>query len=97
MRRFPLGLTLVAGVAFAILIGLGVWQLHRLAWKQELLAKIAALKVAPGSPDRGGAEAWRRGAWTSNIFGWTPTVGLASAVRAMPIATPFATRRWAGG
>ena len=50
MRRFPLGLTLVAGVAFAILVGLGVWQLKRLAWKQDLLARIAALEVAPARP-----------------------------------------------
>jgi surfeit locus 1 family protein len=50
VRRFPLGLTLVVGVAFAILIGLGVWQLKRLAWKQDLLAKVAALRVAPARP-----------------------------------------------
>ena len=45
-----MGLTLVAGVAFAILVALGVWQLKRLAWKQDLLAKVAALKVAPARP-----------------------------------------------
>ncbi len=45
-----MGLTLVAGVAFAILIGLGAWQLKRLAWKEDLLAKVAALKVAPARP-----------------------------------------------
>jgi surfeit locus 1 family protein len=50
VRRFPLGLTLVVAVAFAMLVGLGVWQLKRLAWKQELLAKVAALKVAPARP-----------------------------------------------
>jgi surfeit locus 1 family protein len=50
VRRFPFGLTLVAGVAFAILIGLGFWQLKRLAWKQDLLARVAALKVAPARP-----------------------------------------------
>jgi surfeit locus 1 family protein len=44
------GLTLVAGVAFALLIGLGVWQLKRLAWKQDLLARVAALRVAPARP-----------------------------------------------
>lgn len=68
MRRFPLGLTLVAGVAFAILIGLGVWQLERLAWKQDLLARVAALQVAPARPiaevlalaARGGDVEYRR-------------------------------------
>jgi surfeit locus 1 family protein len=50
VRRFPVGLTLVAGLAFALLIGLGVWQLHRLAWKQDLLARVAALRNAPARP-----------------------------------------------
>jgi surfeit locus 1 family protein len=44
------GLTVVSGLAFAILVGLGVWQLHRLAWKQDLLARVAALRVAPARP-----------------------------------------------
>jgi surfeit locus 1 family protein len=68
VRRFPFGLTLVAGVGFAILIGLGVWQLERLAWKRDLLAKVAALKVAPARPiaevlavaARGGDVEYRR-------------------------------------
>jgi surfeit locus 1 family protein len=36
---WPTLFTLISG---AILIGLGVWQLHRLAWKEGLLAEIAA-------------------------------------------------------
>ncbi len=35
---------------FATLIGLGVWQLHRLAWKQALLAEIEAAAVRPPVP-----------------------------------------------
>ena len=50
MKRFPLGLTLVSAVAFAILVGLGAWQLQRLAWKTTLLARIAALHDAPARP-----------------------------------------------
>lgn len=50
MKRFPLGLTLAASLAFAILIGLGVWQVHRLAWKEDLLARVAALRAAPPRP-----------------------------------------------
>ncbi|MGA3302501.1 MAG: SURF1 family protein [Methylovirgula sp.] len=34
--------TLFTAVSTAILISLGVWQLHRLAWKEGLLANIAA-------------------------------------------------------
>jgi len=51
----------VAAIAFglvgtAVLIGLGVWQLQRLAWKEGLIAaleaRLAAEPVAvPGSPD----------------------------------------------
>ncbi|MGH7023590.1 MAG: SURF1 family protein [Caulobacteraceae bacterium] len=50
MRRFPLGLTLAAMLGLAALVGLGVWQLHRLAWKTDLLARIAALRHAPARP-----------------------------------------------
>jgi surfeit locus 1 family protein len=48
--RFPVGLTLAVAIALTILIGLGVWQVKRLAWKENLLAHIAALKTAPPVP-----------------------------------------------
>ena len=50
MKRFPVGLTVTAALALAVLIGLGLWQLRRLAWKQDLLARVAALRVAPARP-----------------------------------------------
>jgi surfeit locus 1 family protein len=50
VRRFPIGLTAAAGIALALLVGLGVWQLQRLAWKQDLLARIERLKTAPPQP-----------------------------------------------
>jgi len=34
----------------AILIGLGTWQVHRLAWKRGLLVQIAAAEAAPAVP-----------------------------------------------
>jgi surfeit locus 1 family protein len=40
-----LGLTAVTLVGLAILIGLGVWQLHRLEWKEGLIAQIEARSV----------------------------------------------------
>jgi surfeit locus 1 family protein len=49
-RRFPIGLTIATLIAFAILCGLGVWQVKRLAWKQDLLARIEVLKTAPAQP-----------------------------------------------
>lgn len=49
-RRFPIGLTLVAAIVFAILVGLGVWQLQRKAEKTQDLAKLAQLAHAPPRP-----------------------------------------------
>ena len=49
-RRFPVGLTLAATAAFAIMCGLGAWQLQRAAWKQRALAHIAGLAHAPPRP-----------------------------------------------
>jgi surfeit locus 1 family protein len=47
---FPIGLTVATAIALAILLGLGVWQLQRLKWKEGLLAHIAALQHAPARP-----------------------------------------------
>jgi surfeit locus 1 family protein len=61
VRRFPIGLTLAALIALAVLVGLGAWQIQRLAWKQALLARIAALDGAPAKPLVGVLEDARRG------------------------------------
>lgn len=50
VRRFPVGLTLATAIAFATLIGLGVWQLQRLEWKHRELARIARLQAAGVQP-----------------------------------------------
>jgi len=44
---FPIGLTVATAIALAILIGLGIWQVQRLHWKEGLLARIQALQTAP--------------------------------------------------
>ena len=49
-RRFPIGLTIATLIAFAILCVLGGWQIKRMAWKEDLLARIEALKTAPPQP-----------------------------------------------
>lgn len=41
---------LVVLAAFSVLIGLGVWQLERLAWKEDLIAKAQARLTAPAIP-----------------------------------------------
>jgi surfeit locus 1 family protein len=50
VKRFPIGLTLAAAIGLAVLLGLGVWQLKRLGWKQDLLARIATLQHAAPRP-----------------------------------------------
>lgn len=45
--RTWLGLLLPTLVAFAILIGLGVWQLERKAWKERLIADLTERLAAP--------------------------------------------------
>jgi len=44
---FPIGLTIATAIVFAILCFLGAWQMKRLVWKQDLLARIETLKTAP--------------------------------------------------
>lgn len=55
MRR-TLILIIFGTVGTALLLGLGVWQVRRLAWKQEILAEIESRIAAPpaalpGDPD----------------------------------------------
>ncbi|KQZ06377.1 hypothetical protein ASD21_01730 [Caulobacter sp. Root1455] len=67
-RRFPIGLTIATLIALGILCGLGVWQVKRLAWKEDLLARIEVLKTAPAQPlaavmaraEKGEDVAWTR-------------------------------------
>ena len=49
-RGFPVGLTIAVAIALAILVGLGTWQLQRMAWKRAVLDRIAALQAAPARP-----------------------------------------------
>jgi surfeit locus 1 family protein len=45
--RSLLWLGLFASLALAVLVGLGCWQLHRLAWKESLIAEVGARVAAP--------------------------------------------------
>jgi len=45
-RRGLIGPAIVAAVAFSILIGLGVWQLQRKAWKEALIETMSQRAVA---------------------------------------------------
>nr|WP_156681689.1 SURF1 family protein [Sphingomonas profundi] len=47
MRRLPLWPTLIVGLAVALMVALGVWQIRRAHWKEALLAQYA---TAAGRP-----------------------------------------------
>lgn len=47
--RFPWGLTVVCALAFALLCGLGVWQVQRMQWKNGLVARAEAAASLPAS------------------------------------------------
>ena len=49
-RRFPVILSVATVLACALMIGLGVWQLQRLQWKQDLLARVAVAQTALPGP-----------------------------------------------
>lgn len=46
----PWGLTLAVLVALGVLLTLGTWQVQRLHWKRDLLARIDALGAASAQP-----------------------------------------------
>jgi cytochrome oxidase assembly protein ShyY1 len=47
MKRIPLFATLLVLAAVAVMIALGVWQLRRLHWKEDLLTRYAAAQGLP--------------------------------------------------
>jgi surfeit locus 1 family protein len=55
-RRSWLGLLVPALLAFAILLGLGTWQLQRKAWKEALIATLTQRAHAPPGALPGRAE-----------------------------------------
>lgn len=61
-RRFPVGLTVAVAISLSILIGLGVWQLQRLAWKENLLTRVEALQAAPAQSAAAALERMAAGA-----------------------------------
>ena len=62
-RPFP-GLSAAAAALFAVLIGLGMWQLERLQWKLALIARVqhqlTAAPISLAEALRGGSDAQYR-------------------------------------
>jgi surfeit locus 1 family protein len=64
-RRFPVSMTVCTAVVLCVLVGLGSWQIHRLQWKEGLIAERAAAMAAPplalsGAPGETVPEPFRR-------------------------------------
>jgi cytochrome oxidase assembly protein ShyY1 len=47
IRRLPLIPTIIVLAAVAVMIGLGVWQLQRAKWKEDLLARYSEAQKLP--------------------------------------------------
>jgi hypothetical protein len=45
--KFPWLATVLVGAAIAAMIALGIWQLHRASWKEDLLARYAQAQHLP--------------------------------------------------
>ncbi|WP_075217005.1 SURF1 family protein [Mongoliimonas terrestris] len=56
-RRSLIPLTIAALVALAVLLGLGTWQVERLGWKEDLIARVNARITAEPGPIPG-YDAW---------------------------------------
>ena len=86
-------LSLLAFAAFALLVTLGVWQLNRLAWRRDLLARIEALNSAPGLPLE---EALER-AHAGEDVEWLRVVGDCPGLDQAPYVKLFTVRERVAG
>lgn len=57
-RRGAVEPTIFAVVGIAILVGLGAWQLDRLKWKEELIAKVTARLAGPPASGLPARDRW---------------------------------------
>lgn len=81
MRRIPVLPTIIVGLAIATMIGLGVWQLQRMAWKNHLLESYSAaqgLAVIPWPRhiDSSNPPLFRRSTgYCAKVLGWRSASG----------------------
>ncbi len=77
------GPALATAVMLVVLVGLGVWQVRRLAWKEALLAQIAAASAAPPVPLPRAPGAFQR-AWAEGRLDPALQVRFGAEVRDTP-------------
>jgi cytochrome oxidase assembly protein ShyY1 len=81
MKRLPLVPTVLVAAAVAVMIGLGLWQVQRLHWKESLLARYAAAQglppiAYPPTPDPQDPPLFRRAsAMCQSVAGWRAESG----------------------
>lgn len=81
MKRLPFWPTLIVGIAIAVMIGLGVWQVQRMAWKEALLAEYAGAAnrpaiAWPAVPDADSLPLYRKSRVNClEVTGWRSTSG----------------------
>ena len=98
MRRIARAAILIAGIAaVAGLFALGTWQVHRRAWKLDLIARVDARIHAPPVPapaTAGKDDAYRRVVATGRYMPGRDTLVQASTVLGPGywVMTPLATR-----
>lgn len=86
--RFPVVLTGLTAVSLAVLVGLGVWQVERLKWKEGLIAAGAAAEALPPAPVEevlaGDAPEFRKVLMTCRGLNTAPFVELRSIEEGQP-------------
>lgn len=87
-KGFPIGLTIATAIAFAILCGLGGWQLQRLHWKEGVLARIEKLKTASPLPLSQVLTAQAKG----DDVAWTRVSIDCASVEAAPLPLAYGVR-----
>ncbi|MDP8994725.1 MAG: SURF1 family protein [Pseudomonadota bacterium] len=82
MMRWPLVPTMIVAAAVAAMIGLGVWQLQRAEWKEDLIERYRAASQAPPvawptiPPEDPEALYYRRATgFCTEVTGWRAVAG----------------------
>jgi surfeit locus 1 family protein len=80
-RGVPIAATIIVAIAVLMMIGLGIWQLRRAAWKDGLLAQYAAARSLPPTafpavPTDAESLLFRRaGGFCLQVTGWRASSG----------------------
>ena len=95
---FLIAFTIAAALAVAGLLSLGVWQIHRLAWKRDLIEKVESRVHASPVPAPSSAsddDAYRRVIATGHLLHDRATLVQATTVRGAGfwVLTPLMTDR----